>query len=329
MLHGQPMDGPAVVAGGRDVQIKGVFLGNAAPGRARADQAPHRIDRASRPEHALGVGERLGQRHESGAHVDLARRVPVRNAKDAGPARLIDLDGVLQGAHGRDVLGIVGVDENAHDGENIARADPLLRQRKAAGAVDDLGRVGVLVDRLHRQDAPPRVRQRDRRRARVEIEHGAGIERVAVHPGDRLPVERGRFAAVDEFAEARVLHHAAEIEVQFGVGKILRRNGDRRSCRTGRRRPGQGRRRGDEQNQLHPRLLRQCERGAGRPIPEEERTFGPLAANSVGLTMIRQRRRSTAESRRAPAAAKGPRPGLRGMKDFQAKVCLAWALDWR
>ena len=66
-----------------------------------------------------------------------------------GSAGLMDLDGVLQGVDRFHVLGIARVDQRPHSSDDVARADPFLRQSVVSAAVDDLGRVLVLVDDLH------------------------------------------------------------------------------------------------------------------------------------------------------------------------------------
>ena len=179
VLQGQAIDGPAVVAVRRDVEEQGVFLRQAAPGGAGADQPPDRIARAAPPGEAPGVRQRLGEHCEAGAHVDLARRVPVGDGKRARAARLLDPDRILERANGVDVLRTVGVYEDAHRRQRIARADRLPAQRRGAGPVDDLDRVVVLIDDLHRDKALAGLRQRDRDGSGVEIEHRGRIKRVA------------------------------------------------------------------------------------------------------------------------------------------------------
>ena len=96
-----------------------------------------------------------------------------------------------------------------------------------AGAVDDLGRVLVFVDHLHRQEALAGVRKHDGDRTGVEIEHRRRIERIAVHPDDGLPGERRRLPAMHELAETSVLDDSAEQEVQFRPGEIVGGDDDR------------------------------------------------------------------------------------------------------
>jgi hypothetical protein len=143
------------------------------------------------------------------------------------PGGLADLDRVLQRADGFDVLRIVRVDENAHRDDDVSDANPVLAQRMDAGAVDDLGRVLVFVDHLHRQEALAGVRKRDGDRTGVEIEHRRRIERIAVHPDDGLPGERRRLPPMHELAETSVLDDSAENEVRFRPGEIVGGDDDR------------------------------------------------------------------------------------------------------
>ena len=65
---------------------------------------PHRIDGAPRPEHSLGVRQGRGQHEKPVARCPLARLIPLRRHEPARPARLIDLDRVLKGVNGLEVL---------------------------------------------------------------------------------------------------------------------------------------------------------------------------------------------------------------------------------
>ena len=227
ILDAEPIDCLAVVVSRGDVESDGFVLRIAAPGGGRPDQAPDRIDLAALAEHALGVGNRLSQVEQGVAHLDLARSVPIRNLERSRPAGLADLDRVLQRADGFDVLRIVRVDENAHRDDDVSGANPVLAQRMDAGAVDDLGRVLVFVDHLHRQEALAGVRKRDRDRTGVEIEHRRRIERIAVHPDHGLPGERRRLPPMHELAETSVLDDSAEKEVRFRPGEIVGGDDDR------------------------------------------------------------------------------------------------------
>ncbi len=106
-----------------------------------------------------------------------------------------------------DVLGIVRVNQCAHGDKHVACADILFRQSMCAGAIEDRWHIVILVDHLHRHEALARIGERNRDRAGIEIEHRLGIERVTIHTNDVLLVDRDRLAAVDEPAEAAILHH--------------------------------------------------------------------------------------------------------------------------
>ena len=84
----------------------------------------------------------------------------------------------------------------------------------------------ILIDHLQRHEALARIRQRDRHRPGVEIEHRRGIERVAVLPNDGLGVDGRQLAVVLELAEAAFLErHGAEVQVGLGADEVL--DGDR------------------------------------------------------------------------------------------------------
>jgi hypothetical protein len=128
---------------------------------------------------------------------------------------------------GLDVLVIVGIDQDADANKGVARSDLIPGQGADRGAIVDLGRVLVFVDHLHRQEALARIGQGDRHRTGIEVEHRRRIERIAVHPDNRLPGDRRRLAAMHELAKAAVLDHAAEIKIRLGADEIVGGYGDR------------------------------------------------------------------------------------------------------
>ena len=73
--------------------------------------------------------------------------------------------------HLLDVLRIGRIDQRAHRSEEISCADRLSRVRMISGRVDGLQRVVVLIDHHQRHEALAGIRQRDRHRPRIEIEH--------------------------------------------------------------------------------------------------------------------------------------------------------------
>ena len=227
VLDAELVDRLAVVTGGRDVEIKGVLLGIAAPSDRRSDQVTHGVDAPFRTEHGLRVRDGRAEAEESVPHFNLARCIPIGDREGPGPAGLADIDRILQRVDRLDVLGVVGIDEDANGDNDIARADLVLGERTDGSAVVDLGAVLVFVDRLHRQEALARVGQGEGHRTRIEIEHRGRIEGVAIHPDDGLRGDRRRFAAMHEFAKAPLLDHAAEIKIGLGADEIVGRDEDR------------------------------------------------------------------------------------------------------
>ena len=96
----------------------------------------------------------------------------------------------------------------------------------STGVVEDLRVVMILVDDESRQESSSRVRQVDRDRAGVEVEHAGRIDRVAVEAHDQLPVDRSRFPSVLELAERSVLDLGSHVDVGLGPDEIVRRNED-------------------------------------------------------------------------------------------------------
>lgn len=82
---------------------------------------------------------------------------------------------------------------------------PLSGERVLARTEFGRQRALILVDDLQRHKALAGVRQRDRHRSRVQIEHSGGIEGIAVHPNDRLSIDRRQLLMVFEFAEPVLL----------------------------------------------------------------------------------------------------------------------------
>src|SRR6266446_3635985 len=93
------------------------------------------------------------------------------------------------------------------------RVPILLGQGVTACAVIDRRGVLILVDWLHRHEAPAGVGQRDCHRAGVEVEHRTRIQRVAVRPYNTLLIERHRLAEMQEFAKAAPFGIEVKIDV--------------------------------------------------------------------------------------------------------------------
>jgi hypothetical protein len=72
------------------------------------------------------------------------------------------------------------------------------------------------------------IRQRDRHRSGVEIEHRRRVEGIAIEADDRLLVDRCGLAAVMELADAAFLDDIAEVKVAFGPDKVVGRDGNGR-----------------------------------------------------------------------------------------------------
>ena len=120
------------------------------------------------------------------------------------PGLSVDDDAVLKSVHSRDIVRVVGVDEDAHGDGDVAGADLIAGEGVFALVVDDRVRVVVLVDHLHRHEPVAGVGQCHSDRSRIEVEHGGRIESVAVGPDDELMVDGGQFAKDEELPEAVV-----------------------------------------------------------------------------------------------------------------------------
>ena len=123
--------------------------------------------------------------------------------------------------HLGDVFRIRRIDEGADCDEDVARADVLFLQRMGAAAVEHGGHVVVLVDDQRGHEALAGRGQGDRDRARIQIEHGFGIQRVAIHADDVLGVDGDRFAAMHELAQSAVGHHLAQVQIGLGASEII------------------------------------------------------------------------------------------------------------
>ena len=84
---------------------------------------------------------------------------------------MCNLDGVLQRIDLFYVELVTRIDKDADADENVACADVFARERVAAGFVDHLKCVMVLIDDLHGHETGPRVGQGDRHRAGIQVEH--------------------------------------------------------------------------------------------------------------------------------------------------------------
>src|ERR1700690_4137623 len=95
VLDAELVDRLAVVMGGRDVQIKGVLFGIAAPSDRRPDQMTDRVDAPFRTEHAFAVRNGRAEAEESVPHFNLARCVPIGDREGPGSAWLAARDRLL------------------------------------------------------------------------------------------------------------------------------------------------------------------------------------------------------------------------------------------
>jgi hypothetical protein len=90
----------------------------------------------------------------------------------------------------------------------------------------------VLVHDEERHETLAGVRQHDRHRPRVEIEHPPRIEGVAVHADHVLFVDRDRRAIVLKLTERAVPHCFREVSIGLCPGEVL--HGHRNHLRRGR-----------------------------------------------------------------------------------------------
>jgi len=139
---------------------------------------PYRIDLGSRTEHALRVGNGVGDNQQCVADFLLAGSIPVRDVEAAGTIRLLDLDGILQAVGLFNVLAIVRIDQYADAYQHVSRSDLFFCVSVGSSAVDHLRHILILIDYLHRHETLACLGQRDRHRSSVEIKHGAAPRRT-------------------------------------------------------------------------------------------------------------------------------------------------------
>jgi hypothetical protein len=141
------------------------------PRRLRSDAAPDRPGPSCR----TSVLYRGGSRQAPAARraPSLACRAPVGHFEAAGTL-LADLDRILQVVDPLQVVRICRVDQYADSQQDVARADLLPCEGVAARVIDDLRRIHVLIDHLHRHEVVARIRQGDRHGSRIKIKNRRG-----------------------------------------------------------------------------------------------------------------------------------------------------------
>src|SRR5262249_37084328 len=131
VVHIELVNGSAVVLGRRDIEIDGFLIGIAAPTDGRTDEVPYGVDLSLGAARIFEIGNGRAEREQRVSHFLLARWIPVRQLPSAR-ARLFDLNGVLQGMHLCNVLGIGWIDQRAQGDQDIAGADLLPVESVAA-----------------------------------------------------------------------------------------------------------------------------------------------------------------------------------------------------
>jgi hypothetical protein len=92
----------------------------------------------------------------------------------------------------------------------------------------------VFVEHHQRHEPVAGIGQCDCHRPGVEIEHGSGIERVAIGSDHRLLVDLHRLAVMKQLSSAAsFLHRIAHIKVGLGANEVI--DSDRHGCLTQRR----------------------------------------------------------------------------------------------
>src|SRR6185437_14489473 len=123
---------------------------------------------------------------------------------------LAKLDRILQGMDLLDILLVREIDKETDHSNGIARADHRSGQGMSSRAVIASPGVLIFIDDLHPHESLAGARQRDRHRARIEVDDRERIQGIAIGPDDALLGRRGKLAAMPESAETSVFDHAGE-----------------------------------------------------------------------------------------------------------------------
>ena len=139
-----------------------------------------------------------------------------------------------------DLFFVRNIDKEPDSNHGVARAHHLTGQGVAAGAVVDSSGVLILIDDLHCHEALGTLRQCDRYRTGIQVEHSKRIERVAIGSDDAPLRGTNKFAAMPEFAETAAVGQRGKIHIALRPTVVL--DGDALLLRSGRlrRRKGTG-----------------------------------------------------------------------------------------
>src|SRR5258706_14791362 len=214
----------------------------ATPRGRGCDQVADRVDLIFGAKSAFVIGNCRTKNQQRVAYFLLARSVPIRHLETAGTSGLHELGGVLQSPGRLEVLRVARIDQGAEHDHNVARTDLFFRE-DIIPRVEGGGRVLViLVDRQQGPEALARLRQRDRYRSGIEIEHRQRPQNVAVGADDGLLIDADRVATVVELSEAVLFDGAGKIRVGLGADEVV--DGDGNDVAGGRLLAGPVRRRG-------------------------------------------------------------------------------------
>jgi hypothetical protein len=127
---------------------------------------------------------------------------------------------VLQGVHGREVGGVVGVDEGSHRDTHVVGVEAIDGELVFPGVVDHVVDVVVVVDDHRRQVAVAGIGQRQRR-ALGDVDECPAVQGVAVHADHGLLSDRHRLAAMVEHVDRRTPCERSEHPVRLSTHEVV------------------------------------------------------------------------------------------------------------
>src|SRR6478752_6713609 len=181
---------------------------------------PNRVDLLSGTEGVTEFADVLGQFQYRVACRLEARWLVLRQLESSRRVR-VELDLILDRSDRRDVRRIDWIHQHPHGNQHPRRIELSERQVVLTGIMKKTVDVVVLVDHHHREVAIAAVRYRQPRPCR-DIRDRKAVQRVAVHPDHRLPLDRGRLAVVPEDVHAAGIRlQRSEHPIRLGAHEVV------------------------------------------------------------------------------------------------------------
>src|SRR5688572_13816316 len=188
---------------------------------------PGRVDLVLRAKCSSEIRNSRTEHQQRVAHFLLALRIPLWHLERPW-ALLGELSCVLHGVYLLNVLRIIRIDQRAQRDQHVTRTDLIPVIGVTASAINHVANdIVILIDHLHRPEARAGIRQRDRYRPCIKIDHNHRVKGVAIGSNNALSINGHWLAMMIELADAAgILDGMVEVEVGLGPSEVINTHGD-------------------------------------------------------------------------------------------------------